>query len=136
MTAVVTTTMTLRIILSVRGGLCYGGTFSGTGVTSISTRSGSRGINSGRAPPNAPSILQINSHAHTAHTYTIDGISQKAEHGWDSSEGKSDVLPNTDKASSIHDPDFDAGYARVPGMQGVKITVDREIADFEPPRTK
>jgi hypothetical protein len=139
MTAVVTTTMTLRIILSVRGRLYYGGTFTGTGTTSASTRSGSRGINSGRVPPNAPSILQINSQAHTAHTYTIDGISQKVEHGWDGSEGKSDVLPNPDddrKASSIHDPDFDAGYARVPGLQGVKITVDREIADFDPPRTK
>jgi hypothetical protein len=139
MTAVVTTTMTLRIILSVRGPLYYGGTFSGTGTTSTSTRSGSRGIASGRAPPNAPSILQINSHTHTAHTYTIDGIGQKAEHGWDNSEGKSDVLPNPDddrKGSSIHVPEFDDGYAKVPGLQGVKITVDREIADFDPPRTK
>ena len=140
MTAVITTTMTLRIILSVRGPLYYGGTFSGTGTTSISTRSGSRGIGSGRAhPPNAPSILQINSHAHTAHTYTIDGINQKVEHGWDSSEGKSDVLPMPDdegKGSSIHDPDFDPNYTKVPGLQGVKITVDREIADFDPPRTK
>jgi len=138
MTAVLTTTMTLRIILSVRGPLYYGGTFSGTGTTSISTRSGSRHIGSGRVPPNAPSILQINSHTHTAHTYTIDGIGQKAEHGWDNSEGKSDVLPipGDHKGSSIHDPDFDAGYTTVPGLQGVKITVDREIADFEPPRSK
>lgn len=139
MTAVITTTMTLRIILSVRGPLYYGGTFSGTGTTSISTRSGSRGIGSGRVPHNAPSILQINSQTHTAHTYTIDGISRKVEHGWDSSEGKHDVLPMPDdegKGSSIHDPDFDAGYARAPGLQGVKITVDREIADFDLPRTK
>ncbi|KAF8270840.1 hypothetical protein EI94DRAFT_1784594 [Lactarius quietus] len=138
MTAVLTTTMTLRIILSVRGPLYYGGTFSGTGTTTISTRSGSRGIGSARAPPNAPSILQINSHTHTAHTYTIDGIGQKAEHGWESTEGKSDVLPipGDHKGSSIHDTDFDAGYTTVPGLQGVKITVDREIADFEPPRSK
>lgn len=139
MTAVVTTTMTLRIILSVRGPLYYGGTFSGTGTTSASTRSGSRGITSGRVPPNAPSILQINSHTHTAHTYTIDGIGQKVEHGWDNSEGKSDVLPIPDddrKGSSIHVPDFDDGYSKVPGLQGVKITVDREITDFDPPRAK
>ncbi len=139
MTAVVTTTMTLRIILSVRGTLHYGGSFFGMASTSTGTHSGSRGIGSGRVPPNAPSILQINSHTHTAHTYTIDGISQKVEHGWDGSEGKADVLPISDddrKGPSIHDPDFDAGYTTVPGLQGVKITVDREIADFEPPRAK
>lgn len=141
MAAVVTTTMTLRIILSVRGPLYYGGSFSGMGstTTGTGTHSGSRGIGPGRVPPNASSILQINSHTHTAPTYTIDGIGQKAEHGWDGSEGKGDVLPIPDddrKGLSIHDPDFDAGYTKAPGLQGVKITVDHEIADFEPPRTK
>ncbi|KAH8998522.1 hypothetical protein EDB92DRAFT_1835649 [Lactarius akahatsu] len=119
MTAVVTTTMTLRIILSVRGTLHYGGSFTGTGSTSTGTHSGSRGIATARVPPNAPSILQIHSHTHTAHTFTIDGISQKVEQGWDGNEGKADVLPI---------PDDD--------RKGVKITVDREIADFEPPRAK
>lgn len=118
-TAVVTTTMTLRIILSVRGTLHYGGSFSGMGSMSTGIHSGSRGIGSGRVPPNAPSILQINSHTHTAQTFTIDGISQKVEHNWDGSEGKAEVLPI---------PDDD--------RKGVKITVDREIADFEPARTK
>ena len=139
MAAVVTTTMTLRIILSVRGPLYYGGSFSGLGSTTTGTHSGSRGIGAGRVPPTASSILQINSRTHPAHTYTIDGISQKVEHGWESSEGKSDVLPiagDDHKGSSIHDTDFDAGYTKAPGLQGVKITVDREIADFEPPRTK
>ena len=141
MTAVVTTTMTLRIILSVRGPLYYGGSFSGTGSTTTGSgsHSGSRVIGTGRVPPHAASVLQINSHTHTAHTYTIDAIGQKVEHGWEGGNGKADVLPIPDddrKASSIHDPDFDAGYTRVPGLQGVKITVDREIADFEPPRTK
>src|SRR6266404_9256762 len=106
MTTVITTTMTLRIILSVRGPLYYGGSFSGQGSTTTGTHSVSRGgIGSGRLPPNAPSILQINSHAHSAHTYTIDGISQKVEHGWDGIEGKADVLPLPhDKGSSMHDP--------------------------------
>lgn len=138
MAAVVTTTMTLRIILSVRGPLYYGGSFSGMSTTT-GTHSGSRGITPGRVPPNAPSVLQINSHTHTANTYTIDGIGQKAEHAWDGSEGKADVLPIPDddrKGSPMHDPDFDAGYTTVPGLQGVKITVDREIADFDPHRTK
>ncbi|KAH9049859.1 hypothetical protein EDB84DRAFT_1390148 [Lactarius hengduanensis] len=139
MTAVVTTTMTLRIILSVRGTLHYGGSFTGTGSTSTGTHSGSRGIATARVPPNAPSLLQIHSHTHTAHTFTIDGISQKVEQGWDGNEGKADVLPIPDddrKGSSIHDSDFDSGYTKAPGLQGVKITVDREIADFEPPRAK
>jgi hypothetical protein len=141
MAAVITTTMTLRIILSVRGPLYYGGSFSGmvSTTTGTGTHSGSRGIGPGRVPPNASSILQLNSHSHAAHTITIDGIGQKVEHGWDGSEGKGDVLPIPDddrKGLSIHGPDFDAGYTKAPGLEGVKITVDREITDFEPPRTK
>ncbi|KAH9179295.1 hypothetical protein EDB89DRAFT_1926428 [Lactarius sanguifluus] len=67
-TAVVTTTMTLRIILSVRGTLHYGGSFSGMGSTSTGTHSGSRGIATAR----------------------------KVEQGWDGNERKADVLPIPD----------------------------------------
>ncbi|KAI0250752.1 hypothetical protein BJV78DRAFT_1216705 [Lactifluus subvellereus] len=131
MTAVITTTMTLRIILSVRGPLYYGGSFAGVWSTSSGTHTASRGVGSARAPANPPSVLQINSHA-PAHTYTIDGISQKVEHGWDGTEGKNDICPEPDhKGSPINASEYDSAYAKAPGLpaRGVKITVDREIAD-------
>lgn len=139
MTAVITTTMTLRIILSVRGPLQYGGSFAGVWSASSGTHTASRGVGSARAPANPPSVLQINSHAHSAHTYTIDGISQKVEHGWDGAEGKNDILSEPDlKGSSISGTEYDGTYAKSPVLpvRGVKVTVDREIADFDPSRTK
>ncbi|KAI0304367.1 hypothetical protein B0F90DRAFT_1243530 [Multifurca ochricompacta] len=139
MAAVLTTTMTLRIILSVRGTLYYGGSFAGVWSTSTGTHSATRGIGSARGPANAPSVLQINSHTHSAHTYTLDGIGQKVEHGWDGAEGKPDILPipeHDHKGSTMSEPDYDTGYTKAPGLQGVKITVDREIVDFDPSRTK
>jgi len=134
MTAVITTTMTLRIILAVRGSLSQGGSFAGVLSASSGTHSASRGIGTARAPTNAPSVLQISSHTHTAPTYTIDGIGQKAAHGWDGTEGKNDILgvPENDLKSfgpPMNDTEFDTGYAKAPGLHGVKITVDREIAN-------
>jgi len=138
MAAVITTTMTLRIILSVRGPLYYGGSFTGVWSTTSGSHSASRGIASARAPANAPSVLQIASHTHSAPTYTLDGIGQKAENGWDGTEGKNDIvsIPEHDHkayGSPISDSEYEL---KAPGLQGVKITVDREIADFDPSRTK
>jgi hypothetical protein len=128
MAAVTTTTMTLRIILSVRGTLVYGGSFAGVYVSSTGTNSASRGIASARAPAHAPSVLQITSHAHSAPTYTIDGIGQKSERGWDGTEGKNDILaiPENDH-KPLDSPDDEADFPKAPGLEGVKITVDREI---------
>ena len=126
MAAVITTTMTLRIILSVRGSLFHGGSFAGVWPSS-STHTASRGIASARAPPNAPSVLQIASNGHSAPTYTIDGIRQKTERGWDGTEGKSDILAVAENDHKpLDSPEYDADYSKAPGLQGVKITVDRE----------
>jgi len=134
MTAVITTTMTLRIILAVRGPLAHGGSFAGVWSSTSGAHSASRGIGTARAPANAPSVLQLASNAHAAPTYTIDGLSQKTEHGWDGTEGKDDILavPEHDHKSfgpPMNGSEFDAGYAKAPGLHGVKITVDREIAN-------
>lgn len=127
MAAVITTTMTLRIILSVRGSLLHGGSFAGVWPTSTGTHTGSRGIASARAP-NAPSVLQITSNVHSAPTYTIDGIRQKTERGWDSTEGKSDILAVAENDHKpLDSPEYDADFSKAPGLQGVKITVDREV---------
>jgi hypothetical protein len=127
MAAVITTTMTLRIILSVRGSLVYGGSFAGVWPSSTGTHTVSRGIASARAPPNA-SVLQIASNTHSAPTYTIDGIRQKTERGWDGTEGKNDILAVSENDHKPRDsPAYDADYSKAPGLQGVKITVDREV---------
>ena len=128
MAAVITTTMTLRIILSVRGSLIHGGSFAGVWPSSTGTHSASRGIASTRAPPNAPSVLQIASNAHSAPTYTIDNIRQKTERGWDGSEGKGDIIAVAENDHKpLDSPEYDAEYPKAPGLQGVKITVDREV---------
>ena len=129
MAAVITTTMTLRIILSVRGSLIHGGSFAGVWASSTGTHSASRGIASARAPPNAPSVLQITSNVHSAPTYTIDGMRQKTEHGWDGTEGKSDILAVAENDHKpLDSPEYDADFPpKAPGLQGVKITVDREV---------
>ena len=128
MVAVTTTTMSLRIILSVRGSLFYGGSFAGVWASSTGTNSASRGVASARAPANAPAVLQITSHAHSAPTYTIDGIGHKSEHGWDGTEGKTDILAISDNDHKpLDSPDEETEFSKVPGLHGVKITVDREI---------
>jgi hypothetical protein len=128
MAAVISTTMTLRIILSVRGPLSHGGSFAGVWPSSTGTHSASRGVTSARAPQNTPSVLQIASNAHSAPTYTIDGIRQKSERGWESTEGKSDILAVAENDHKpLDSPEFDADYPKAPGLQGVKITVDREV---------
>ncbi|KAI0051095.1 hypothetical protein FA95DRAFT_1486048 [Auriscalpium vulgare] len=127
MTAVITTTMTLRIILSVRGTLYSGGSFAGVWSSTTGTNSASRAVTSARAPAGAPSVLQINSQLHGAPTYTIDGMDGKAEHGWDGSDHK-ETLPHDLKQSSTLTSDYEVP---APGL-GVMVTVDREVMDFDP----
>lgn len=128
MAAVISTTMTRRIILSVRGPLFDGGSFAAAWPSSTGTHSASRGIASARAPQNPPSVLQIASNAHSAPTYTIDGIRQKTERGWDGAEGKSDILAVAENDHKpLGSPEYDADFSKAPGLQGVKITVDREV---------
>jgi hypothetical protein len=64
-------------------------------------------------------------------------MGQKTQHGWDGSEAKNEILSENDqKTFGSPDSDYDSGLQKAPGLQGVKITVDREIADFDPSRTK
>ncbi|KAJ7600498.1 hypothetical protein C8J56DRAFT_813308 [Mycena floridula] len=111
MAAVLTTSMTMRIVLSVRGTLVKGGSFALSGTTAnsatsrtthvISTRSG-QGIASNVAP----------------HTYTLDDMRSKPEAEW--AEG--DVKPSH--------------VGHEPGDIGVKVTIDREVGYDQYPRAK
>ncbi|KAG6876302.1 hypothetical protein C0993_004169, partial [Termitomyces sp. T159_Od127] len=127
MAAVLTTSMTLRIILSVRGPLAHGGAFAlsashaGSSRTAhvISTRSG--GAPTSVAAHNAP------------HTFTLDEMRAKPGAEWASdkaseSEAKPVVLAAHDAdADADADAEHDAAAgADVPPV-GVKITVDRQV---------
>ncbi len=128
MAAVISTTMTLRIILSVRGSLFDGGSFPALWPSSTGTHTAPRGVTTARAPQNTPSVLQITSDVHSAPTYTIDGIRQTTERGWDGTEGKSDILAVAENDHTrLDSPEYDADYSKAPGLKGVKITVDREV---------
>lgn len=127
MAAVLTSTMTLRIILSVRGPLAHGGSFALSGSTAtstsrtthvISTRSG--GVVSGLGA----------GASHPAHTYTLDDMRSGKPDEWAvedlksrelsaSRDGKDDALVYPDIAAS-------PGVSPEPNNLGVKITVDRE----------
>ncbi|KAA1469803.1 hypothetical protein DENSPDRAFT_644457 [Dentipellis sp. KUC8613] len=138
MAAVMTTTMTQRIVLSVRGPLYSGGTFSGA-LTS-GTSSGTRPGTARTGPNGAPQLI---SQMHGAPLYTIDGITQKTERSeWiDGSDIKSGSLHEGDlKEAASLDPELarPGATSPVPGVTpalsglGVKITIEREMA-LDPP---
>jgi len=110
--AVLTASMTLRIILSVRGSLAKGGSFA----LSASSQSGSSRTThvittrTGGVPTNAST--------HNPHTYTLDDMRAKTEADWPASdEAKPNVL---DSSSDVEQPHHSPTV-------GVKITIDRQI---------
>ena len=122
MTAVLTTTMTLRIILSVRGSLEGGGIFTGDWSTSVPQSQGTNGVPTGRG--NTNSVLHINSQLPPGGAYTLDGIQKKAQGEWMDVPGSDHKVPLDTKETGS----FEGGEA--PGLQGVRITVDREVIEM------
>ena|ERR1700722_8938081 len=124
MAAVLTTSMTLRIILSVRGTLVDGGTFSGN--TSSTANSGSS---------RTTHVISTNRSAtgnvsRNAHTFMLDNLGSKPESAWAEGDGKSSVLDG----KGVLPVDNSAAE---PGNLGVKITIDREVGyDSAYPRGK
>ena len=109
----------MRIILSVRGSLVAGGSFSGSYSASHSSASASRATRSNQANT-ANSVLNINSHPNQ--TYTIGEIGKQGAKV--DSDGKSSVLDS--KGENAYDerhvvPDH------TNGALDVKITVDTEV---------
>ncbi|TFK52525.1 hypothetical protein OE88DRAFT_1657836 [Heliocybe sulcata] len=120
MAAVLTTSMTLRIILGVRGSLVDGGSFAGShSSASTSSRGGTTHVISSRSTP-AAGQFQIGSRA-GGHTYTIDdmrGVTGKAEEWTD---------PTMDGKSSVHDTKEGVFPIGESPNQGVKITINQEV---------
>ena len=111
MATVITTSMTLRIILSVRGPLEYGGTFSTGSSHTASTRT--THVLSSRSGSGPNNLVPA------AHTYTLDDIRSKREGEWaERSERDAKGL------ISIDPPEIATSDE---GNVGVKITVDKEI---------
>lgn len=134
MAAVLTTTMTLRIILSVRGSLASGGSFAGS---SSGGSSGSRGatthvISTRHTGANStPGVLQIGSQLSNApgQTYTIGEMTQDKGRtaDWDTdgkssvNEGKEALVPSDDNVNIVDTNSTPAN------PYGVKITIDRQV---------
>lgn len=123
MAAVLTTSMSLRIILSVRGTLEHGGSFA-LSNTSAATSSRTTHVLSGGRSHGGPTNISTQG---AQHTYTLDELRTKPEGEWThSSNGAGDP----DNKSSVHVLGDEAGLNPVKsedvGMN-VKITIDREI---------
>lgn len=140
MAAVLTTTMTLRIVLSVRGSLASGGSFAGSSAPA--SAGGSRGtthVISTRHTAGAPGVLNINSTLNSGiagqgQTYTIGemGATDKAGHGADWEDGKSSVNEGKEAGHGLVPSDdnvniVDERGEQGPGGFGVKVTIDRQV---------
>ncbi|KAI5117361.1 hypothetical protein M0805_002475 [Coniferiporia weirii] len=132
MAAVLTTTMTLRIILSVRGSLASGGSFAGSSAAgSAGSRGGTTHVISTRhtAGAGAPGVLNINSTIGgvPGQTYTIGEMaSDKPRNDWDLdgkssvNEGKEGLVPSDENVNIVDTHGSQGGF-------GVKITIDRQV---------
>jgi hypothetical protein len=125
MAAVLTTSMTLRIILSVRGSLNHGGSFAG-GSSAHSGNSRSTNVISTSRSQVGPGAAQ---------TYDLSRVSKAAEGGeWHlgavDGDGKSSVN-GSDRTGAI----LPVG-THPAGPDGVKVTIDREVEFDTFPRAK
>ncbi|KAF9267479.1 hypothetical protein L218DRAFT_984978 [Marasmius fiardii PR-910] len=120
MAAVLTTSMTLRIILSVRGPLAKGGSFALSGTTANSGSSRTTHVISARS--GVPTNI-----SRAGHTFTLDDMRTKPEGEWTdndvSAEGKNAGLENSSHTTSRNDA-------------GVKITIDRQVGYDQFPHAK
>jgi len=124
MAAVLTTSMTLRIILGVRGSLDHGGSFAGASTGASNTTrshvfSASRSHGTGGVP----------------HTYDLSQVSKAAEGG-----GGEWNLSDSDGKSSVNGPKailpVGGPHGVDVGQDGVKITINQEVEYDNYPRAK
>ena len=121
MAAVLTTSMTLRIILSVRGPLARGGTFalsaSSAGQTSSRTTHVLSAGAAARSGAHGATTHAISTHGAGHGTYTLDDLRGKPEGAW-----------VADADSEGGGENKSTGVIAIDGGEpGVKVTIDREI---------
>lgn len=116
MAAVLTTSMTMRIVLSVRGSLTNGGSFAGS--TSQST--GNSGLSRSGVISTARSGLN-------GHTFDLSQVSKAAEGGdWHLSDGDGKSSVNGSEGKAVILPVGAHGITD----DGVKVNITREV-DYE-----
>ncbi|KAK0464586.1 uncharacterized protein EV420DRAFT_1517048 [Desarmillaria tabescens] len=113
MAAVLTTSMTLRIILGVRGTLSQGGSF----VMGSTTHSSSRTTHVISTRSGVPTNI-----SRAPHTYTLDELRTKPEGEWTDSDNRSSVKENKESLINSQTP-----AVKDDSSVAVKITVDREV---------
>ncbi len=115
MAAVLTTSMTLRIILSVRGKLDYGGSFA------LSNTSGSH-ISRSTHAISARSGVQTNLSVHPQNI-DLNEMRVKPEPDWPAKPEQE----WSDNKSSANESEVKPAILESPANPGVRITVDREV---------
>jgi hypothetical protein len=116
MAAVLTTSMTMRIVLSVRGSLTNGGSFAGS--TSQST--GNSGLS-------RSGVISTARSGNNGHTFDLSQVSKAAEGGeWQLSDGDGKSSVNGSEGKGVILPVGAHGITD----DGVKITINREV-DYE-----
>ncbi|KAF7314228.1 hypothetical protein MKEN_00895200 [Mycena kentingensis (nom. inval.)] len=119
MAAVLTTSMSLRIVLGIRGTLVHGGSFALTGSSAPSNSSRATHVLSTRS-----GVPTTNT---APHTYTLDEIrSTKPEGAWGDVDSKNAGSASDDKGSLPISGDERAMSPNGGGI-GVKVTIDREV---------
>ncbi|KAJ7780611.1 hypothetical protein DFH07DRAFT_436394 [Mycena maculata] len=108
MAAVLTTSMTLRIVLGIRGTLVHGGSFALTGSSVPSGSSRATHVISTSRSGGAPTS--------TPHTYTLDDMRSKPEPTWSEDKGDDKGVPLGVDERAVTPPNI-----------GVKVTIDREV---------
>jgi hypothetical protein len=141
MSAVLTTTMTLRIILSIRGPLAHGGSFNGgqsTHATGSHTHSNSRSAHTGphvlSSHRGTNPVIAINPHAHSR-----PGMGMDAKEPWQVDDDKSQTSQYKEGVVGYPDDPIDpayggggprgpkaAGYGGGKGGQGVQVHIERQ----------
>jgi len=143
MAAVLTTTMTMRIILSIRGGLANGGSFHGASSTQHSgshsgshsrgpglSNRGGMGVNSGTG---TGPVISINTRQ--PQTFTIGGDKEDAARwpGVDAAnKNASSDFDGEGDGRSAHSipfkaPNDEPGLAISDGYNGVQVTIDKHV---------
>src|SRR6267378_2339543 len=115
MAAVLTTSMSLRIILSVRGSLQHGGSFALSDSSAATASRSTQGIS---FPRSGGAITNISTHG-PQHTYTLDEMRTRPASRSSGRPGESDAK------SSVHFLSDDTPL-------GLKVTIDREIGYANP----
>ncbi|KAF8578144.1 hypothetical protein K439DRAFT_1621547 [Ramaria rubella] len=131
MAAVLTITMTMRIILSVRGTLVSGGSFAGSTIAHSSSHSGSRPHthSQGRSATGTGPVFSISPVSQGRQTYTLEEMRAKSQPDWaDDSDGK--VSFNGVVAPAL-DSKPEAGYEQPADSPedgvGVQVTIERQF---------